>query len=216
VEPLKTGFWQRVLRVSRDEVVDLQPARLCGAALSALLPQLSFNYLRTTIWRSAGVVIGERARIMGRLELCGRGSNDLLRIGAGTFITGPLRIDLHARVTIGERVHIGQDVMLLTVDHEIGSAEERCAEVIASPIEIGDGAWLSSRCLILPGVTVGAGAIVAAGAVVTRDVPENTLVAGVPARVVRSLEDAPESERRRLRVQANAETSRSPLLRAAS
>ena len=55
------------------------------------------------------------------------------------------------------------------------------------PIEIGNGAWLASRVVVLPGVRIGAGAIVASGSVVTRDVPDNTLVVGVPARVVRHL-----------------------------
>jgi maltose O-acetyltransferase len=78
-------------------------------------------------------------------------------------------------------------------------------------IEIGDGAWLASRVMVLPGVRIGAGAVVAAGSVVTRDVPDNTLVAGVPARVARSLSadghpdpaldapDMPASSRRFLR-----------------
>ncbi len=54
-------------------------------------------------------------------------------------------------------------------------------------IRIGDGAWVGAGCIILPGVHVGAGSVVAAGAVVSRDVPSNSLVAGVPARVVREL-----------------------------
>jgi maltose O-acetyltransferase len=55
------------------------------------------------------------------------------------------------------------------------------------PVTIGNGAWLGARCTILPGVNVGEGAIVAAGAVVTHDVPANTMVAGVPARAIRDL-----------------------------
>jgi acetyltransferase-like isoleucine patch superfamily enzyme len=76
----------------------------------------------------------------------------------------------------------------LTVDHEIGPSEHRCTNPVMAPIAIGDGAWLASRVLVLPGVTVGKGAVVAAGAVVTRDVAPDTLVAGVPARFVRNLE----------------------------
>jgi maltose O-acetyltransferase len=86
----------------------------------------------------------------------------------------------------------------LTVDHEIGPSENRCGEVLVAPVIIGDGAWLASRVTILPGVTVGNGSIVAAGAVVTHDVPPNTLVAGVPARVVRDLpEESPPVSRHR-------------------
>lgn len=164
-----------------------------------------------------GLKLGERTRIMGPLLITGSADwRELVHFGAGTFVTGPLRIDVDAEVRVGDRVHIGHDVLLLTIDHEIGSATERCAAMSASPIVIGDGAWLSSRCVILPGVTVGAGSIVAAGAVVTHDVPPDTLVGGVPARVLRSLDDAPASERRRLQPQANADRSRSPVLRALS
>lgn len=175
---------------------------------SAALPQLSGNYLRTSLWRAAGLRIGDRARIMGPLFITSTSGADwrkLVRFGADTFITGPLRIDAGAEVLVGDRVHIGHDVFLVTVDHEIGASAERCGASLTSPIVIGDGAWLSSRCVVLPGVTIGAGSIVAAGAVVTHDVPPDTLVGGVPARVLRSLEDAPLSQRRRLQAQANAD-----------
>ena len=77
----------------------------------------------------------------------------------------------------------------------MGDPECRAGAHLARPIRIESGAWIGARSTILPGVTVGHGAVVAAGAVVTRDVEPNTLVAGVPARVLRSLE--PSSERAR-------------------
>ena len=72
--------------------------------------------------------------------------------------------------------------------------------MLPAPIVIGDKVWIGANATVLPGVTIGKGAIVAAGAVVTRDVPPNTIVAGVPARVVREIrpgEHAPASFRRR-------------------
>jgi maltose O-acetyltransferase len=97
-------------------------------------------------------------------------------------------------VRIGDRVQLGHDVLLLTVEHELGPASARCGRRRAAPITIGDGVWLASRVTILPGVTVGEGAVVAAGAVVHQDVEANTLVGGVPARVLRVLDvDNPES-----------------------
>jgi acetyltransferase-like isoleucine patch superfamily enzyme len=163
--------------------------------------------LRTTLWRAAGVRVGDRARIMGPLHITCMGPwQRYLSIGSDTLITGPLRIDLAADVRIGDRVRIGHDVLLLTNDHDIGERELRCGPLIAMPIHIGDGAWLSSRCIVLPGVSVGAGAIVAAGAVVTRDVPPDTLVAGIPARIVRGLDEAvPRSERLQRAVTPNIE-----------
>jgi maltose O-acetyltransferase len=140
--------------------------------------------------RAAGLAIGERSLVMGALDITGEGHvSGLLSIGNDTFITGPLRIDLGATVRIGDRVRLGHNVTLLTVDHEIGPLEQRCGQVVVAPITIEDGAWLASNVTVLPGVTVGEGAIVAAGAVVTHDVPRSTLVAGVPARIVRELPD---------------------------
>ena len=110
------------------------------------------------------------------------------QIGSDVVITGPLHIDLGDKVSIGDRIFIGHDVALLTVDHHIGTARSRCGERKLAPVAIGDGAWIAARATILPGVTVGQGAIVAAGAVVTRDVPENALVGGVPARILRMLD----------------------------
>jgi acetyltransferase-like isoleucine patch superfamily enzyme len=135
--------------------------------------------------------------IMGALRITGHGSASLLSIGKNTAISGPLTVDLGERVSIGDQVHFGQEVMLLTMEHEVGPPEERCGRLTAAPICIEDGAWLASRVTILPGVTVGRGSIVAAGAVVTTDVPPNTMVGGVPARVIRSLDEhAPRSLRR--------------------
>jgi acetyltransferase-like isoleucine patch superfamily enzyme len=206
----------RSLRLFHDEVIRLEPAKLCAELTTAAMPHLAFNYLRTLVWRAAGMRVGARARIMGPLHITGAGPwQEYLTVGKDTVLTGPIRIDVGAPVHIGDRVRIGHDVMLLTVDHEIGETEQRCAASIARPIRVGEGAWLASRCVILPGVSIGNGAVVAAGAVVTHDVPADTLVGGVPARVLRSLnEAAPNSGIRD--AQAKAETSRSPDLRALS
>jgi maltose O-acetyltransferase len=108
-----------------------------------------------------------------------------------------LYIDLGADVRIGNGVSVGHHVTLLTMDHEMGPSAGRCGQLVAAPITLGDGVWLASRVTILPGVTVGKGAVVAAGAVVTHDVAPDTLVAGVPARCVRELDEEvpPRSER---------------------
>jgi maltose O-acetyltransferase len=206
----------RVTRLLHDEVVWLQPAKVCAEVLTSALPHLSMGYVRTSVWRAAGLRIGPRARILGPLHITGRGPwQDYLTIGSDCFLTGPVNFDLQAPVTIGDRVSIGHGVRFLTVDHEIGDSAQRCGPTFAEPITIGDGVWLGSACIILPGVTIGKGALVAAGAVVTRDVPPNTLVAGVPARAVRTLQEAPPVSGLR-DAQANALTSRSPDLRALS
>jgi maltose O-acetyltransferase len=92
---------------------------------------------------------------------------------------------------------MGYDVMLLTVDHELGESGQRCGRRVYRAICIEDGAWIGSRAVILPGVRIGKGSVVAAGAVVTRNVPPHALVAGVPARLVRDLENTLASNARR-------------------
>jgi maltose O-acetyltransferase len=175
-------------RVAFEEIEPLLSLRLLAQAASTMFPQQSFNRTRTALLRAAGVKIGLQSLVQGPIRITGIGdSHRLLSIGDYTIITGPLHVDIGAPVRIGKGVRIGHDVSLLTVNHAIGSEMLRSGTSEFGAIEIGDGAWVASRVVILPKVTVGAGAVVAAGAVVTRDVPPNTLVAGVPARVVRSL-----------------------------
>lgn len=162
--------------------------KVASGAVSRLLPQFSFDRVRTAALRAAGVRIGKGSLVMGPFDVTGPGAmSELLTIGEDTLITGPLQIDLGAAVRIGHRVRFGHHVLLLTLDHEIGPPHYRCGRMTGRPITIGDGSWLASRVTVLPGVTIGHGTVVGAGAVVTRDLPDNVLAAGVPARVVRAL-----------------------------
>jgi acetyltransferase-like isoleucine patch superfamily enzyme len=90
-------------------------------------------------------------------------------------------------VDIGDDVLIGPNVSIITSGHPLEPSQRRTA-VTAKPIVIERNVWIAAGATIIGGVTVGENSVVAAGAVVTRDVPPNSLVAGVPARVVRSLE----------------------------
>ena len=99
-----------------------------------------------------------------------------------------LRSHLHGRITIGDHVMMGEDVLILTRNHRFdaidipmdqqGLQEER-------PVVIGNDVWIGARVTILPGVNVGHGAVLAAGCIVTKDVPARAIVAGNPARVIR-------------------------------
>jgi maltose O-acetyltransferase len=205
---------QRLLCAAKQEL-DCDPRRLGANLVSGILPQNAFNRVRTTLLRGLGLRIGVDSHFAGVVRITGSGPlRDLLSIGPGSHITGPLHVDLSAPVRIGARVYMGYEVMLLTVDHEIGDSSQRCARRVSRGITIDDGAWIGSRVVILPGVCVGKGAVVAAGAVVTRDVPPQAMVAGVPARFVRDLDEPVVGDAWRERSDPPASSRSSLLLRA--
>ncbi len=164
--------WTRedMLRASRHVYVN----RVGG---SHLVPRP----VRFLVYRSAGMQVG-RADIFPGLTISGRPQN--LRIGHGTGINVGCFFDCEGRVTVGERVMIGMGVTLVTSDHPPGPAGRPHAAPAGRDIVIGDDVWLGARCMVLPGVTVGAGTIVSAGSVVTRDCMPHSVYAGVPARRV--------------------------------
>ena len=93
-------------------------------------------------------------------------------------------------MSLGANVAVGCDVLFLTDSHEVGTAERRCGGAdILRPIVVGDGAWVGARATIMPGVTIGDGAVIAAGSVVVRDCEPNCIYAGVPAQIIRKIED---------------------------
>lgn len=92
------------------------------------------------------------------------------------------------RVEIGHHVMIGPGVQLYTAAHDLQAEARNQGWEVARPIMIEDNVWIGGGAIILPGVTIGRNAVVGAGAVVPRDVPANTVVAGNPARVIREIE----------------------------
>ena len=119
-------------------------------------------------------------------------------IGPGTFVNVNCVFLDSATIRIGADVLIGPGVQLLTVTHPLAARErivapeERHAGAApyrthARPIVIGDGAWLGAGTIVLPGVTIGANAVIGAGSVVTSDIPPDCLALGQPCRVQRSL-----------------------------
>ena len=158
------------------------------------LPHFTFNRIRTLLYRLGGMNIGPGSLILGQIELAGSGAiAGRFTLGRASYITAPLYADLSDSITIGDQVYIGHHAVLITTNHEIGAARQRCGVWRCAPIVIEDGAWIGARTTILPGVTIGRGSIVAAGAVVTKNVLPNMLVGGVPAKPIRAL---PEEETR--------------------
>ena len=109
-----------------------------------------------------------------------------IRIGRRVFVNQGCMLSDIGGIDIGDDVMLGPAVRLITSGHPLDPALRR-RQIVAAPIRIESGVWLAAGATVLHGVTVGRDAVVAAGAVVTRDVPPATLVAGVPARVVREV-----------------------------
>lgn len=92
-----------------------------------------------------------------------------------------------APVNIGKHVMIGPNVDIYTVNHPMTAEGRRKYLAQASPVNIGNDVWIGGRVVVLPGITIGNNCIIAAGAVVTKDIPDNSLAVGFPAKVIRKL-----------------------------
>lgn len=93
------------------------------------------------------------------------------------------------QVRIGDNVMIGPNTLITTVGHPLSPAKRRTHTGIAKPVTIGNDVWIGGNVTILPGVTIGNNVVIGAGAVVSRDIPDNSVALGVPARVVKTIED---------------------------
>lgn len=108
-----------------------------------------------------------------------------ITIGKNVFLNMGCKFQDQGGIFIGDGSLIGHNVVLATLNHAM-DPEDR-ATMIPAPIHIGKRVWIGANATVLPGVTIGDGVIVAAGAVVTKDVSENTVVGGVPTRVMRKI-----------------------------
>jgi len=189
--PAPEGRWARARHYARLYSgachVRLGVARAVGGMFPTFVGGCS---VRAPMYRWAGFRIDEDVAIVGKLTLSSSYPDfyDKLEIGAGTTVGHHVTITLDDRVTIGRNVGIAPHVVIYTGNHEIGPGSARMSDRLArAPVTIEERAWIRVGALILPGVTIGRGAIVAAGAVVLKDVPPNTYVEGNPAAVVRRL-----------------------------
>jgi maltose O-acetyltransferase len=126
--------------------------------------------------------------------LASRRTASLLHIGNYCWFNVGCTLDVQASLVIEDRVRFGHDVIVLTHTHELGPPGQRAGRTIARPVRIGRGAWIGARAVLLPGVEVGPGAVVGAGAVVTKDVPANAAVGGIPAVTLKELNGAEVSD----------------------
>ncbi len=174
-----TNALSKIINRFYNYILDFE---LLIVSISGFIP---LYFIRLIIYFLAGVKIGSGSHIhMGAQFFYPAG----VKIGKGTIIGQNAFLDGREKLTIGDNVDIASDVMIYNSEHDINSDDFKA---ISAPVEIADYVFIGPRVVILPGVKIGKGAIIAAGAVVTKDVAEFAIVGGVPAQVIgaRKLKD---------------------------
>lgn len=148
-------------------------AELYFLSLVGLIPS---HVLRKFIYRLCGM------KINGTIHMWARFYNPVnIEIGEDSIVGDHAFLDGRAKLKIGSHVDIASEVMIYNSEHDLTAEDFVATE---APVEIGDYVFIGPRAIILPGVEIGRGAVVAAGAVVTKDVPDFAIVGGVPAKVI--------------------------------
>jgi maltose O-acetyltransferase len=188
VEPKDLPAWRRLLIAAHTEVVGIHPRLHAYNITANMLPPRAAGELRATLLGLTGAAVGAGTKIHGALKITGPGNlMSRLLIGQACNIGAECVLDLSELLTIGDRVTLEPGVMILTSTHELDFPQHRAGKVITNPVTIGQGAWLRARSVVLPGVKIGAGAVVEAGAVVNKDVEPNARVGGIPATKLEAL-----------------------------
>jgi acetyltransferase-like isoleucine patch superfamily enzyme len=145
---------------------------------------------RSRIDHSWRVGLGARCVLEENVWLALSSPQAELSIGEFGFLGRDVEIEVSGTIRIGRGALIAPGVYMTDHNHDVRLTSEAMFErpCLVAPIDIGDDVWIGAKAVILPGVSIGTGAIVAAGAVVNRDVPANAIVGGVPARLIRMRE----------------------------
>jgi acetyltransferase-like isoleucine patch superfamily enzyme len=146
---------------------------------------IPFHSVRNLFWKLAGVKLGKKSTLHTGIRVFDPRN---IKIGEGTIVGYATFIDGRDQVTIGSHTDIASEVMIYSSEHDLGAED---FHAILAPVKIGNYVFIGPRAIILAGVSIGEGAVVAAGAVVTKDVEPFTIVGGVPAKVIgeRKLKD---------------------------
>jgi len=183
---------RRLGRAAHREIEHFNWRLTLANVLASLLPHLCFARLRTALYRAAGFRIGPRSLLLGRIYLSGTGRiQDRLEVGADVIINAHCFFDLTGTISLGDFVAVGHHVQIITAEHEVGPSACRAGPLHPRAIRVGNGAWIAAGATLLPGVQIGASSVVAAGSVVSGNVPPHRAVGGNPARPLRALPETP-------------------------
>lgn len=143
-----------------------------------LVGVVPFYFVRWFFFGLAGVKIGPKAHIHVGVQFFNPKG---IEIGEGTIIGQRAFLDGRDKLKIGKHVDIASEVMIYNSEHDINTEDFKA---VSGPVEVEDHVFIGPRVIILPGVHIGRGSVIAAGAVVTKDVPDFTIVGGVPAKII--------------------------------
>ena len=115
--------------------------------------------------------------------MCDYGTN--IHLGSGVFVNVNCYFMDGADITLGNNVFVGPYTGFYTANHPLDYKRRNAGLEKALPIKVGNNCWFGANVSVMPGVTIGDGCVIAAGSVVTKDIPDNSLIAGVPAKVIR-------------------------------
>lgn len=141
------------------------------------------NRVRTQLYRLMGLKLHPKAIVRPGVIF----RSDNVTVGASTLIGYRTVFDTRQPLTIGKNVAIGPNVTFVDTDHDMSDPDRRAGKSIVGAITIGDGARVSTRSVVLPGVTIHAGAAVGAGSLVKHDCEPHSLYVGTPAKKIRDL-----------------------------
>ena len=143
-----------------------------------LVGYIPSHFIRLFFYRLAGMKIGRGSTVHMGARFYQPGN---ISLGDGTILGDRIFMDGRAKLSIGSHVDIASEVMIYNSEHNINDPDMKPIE---EPVNIADYVFIGPRVIILPGITIGKGAVIAAGAVVTKDVPPQKIVAGVPAQII--------------------------------
>lgn len=158
--------------------------------LGNTLPRFDWcDNIRYLFYRMAGMKVSEDVKFFGPITVRPLGGIQNISIKKGTFLNTDTRFGCPQQIiNIGSNCQIGPRVSFETVNHELKYCEHHGRNDIILPIVVKDEVWIGCGAIILPGVTIGKGAVIASGAVVTKDVLPMTVVGGIPAKVIKTLD----------------------------
>lgn len=154
--------------------------------MNQIASRLPFPSARNKLYKMAGLKIGKDVRINSNVFF----STSNIQLGQGAFINRFCQVHdglMGGGLFVGKNVFISFNVVFCLVTHEIGDCNQRAGKRVGGDIHIGDGSWIGANVTILPNVNIGKGCIIAAGSLVNKDCQDNCIYAGVPAKLIRAI-----------------------------